>query len=541
MRVNNPVTGIEKNYSDNANLLSTTNLKGQIKYANPEFVDIAGFALEELENQPHNIVRHPDMPPLAFDMLWKRLKSGESWMGLVKNRSKNGDHYWVDAYATPIQNNGETQEYQSVRVKPKREWVDRAEALYAKLKQGTTPSKLTRKPLSTFTKVSFGLWTSLLAGVGLSSVLAPQAMSTIMVALAFSGGITQVAFWWLWQPMNKVLNDARAISDDPVAMHIYTGRNDDAGQLLLAMKMLSAETGGLVGRIADDSRQLSSQSQELLNAVDLSKQHVDTMHLQTDQVATAINEMSATVQEVASNASATAAAAHDAQQGADQGNHLVRKTADAIETLASDIDKSSQVIEQLEKDSDGINTIVDVIRAIAEQTNLLALNAAIEAARAGEQGRGFAVVADEVRTLANRTHESTEEITSMVEKLQQGSRAAVASMESARSQTDNSVACAKQAADSITQMTASIGSITDMSHQIAAAVEQQSAVAEDINQNVTTVSELAEELSSVTSNNSLVGESVNTLATSLQKWLSSFLSKSVRRKPLTKQFFSPLG
>ena len=524
MRVNNPVTGTEKHYSENANLLSTTNLKGQIKYANPEFVDIAGFTLDEMVNEPHNIVRHPDMPPLAFDMLWKRLKSGKSWMGLVKNRSKNGDHYWVDAYATPIQNGGLTEEYQSVRVKPQKVWVDRAEALYAKLKKGTTPQSLSRKPFSTLAKVSLGLWGSLLTGVGLSFLLAPQAAGATTTALLFSGGFSQIILWWLWQPINKVIQDAKAISEDPVAMHIYTGRNDDAGQLMLAMKMLSAETAGLVGRIADDSRQLSSQSNELLNAVELSKQHVNTMHLQTDQVATAINEMSATVQEVATNASATASAANDAQQGADQGNSLVRQTADAIDTLASDISQSAQVIEQLEKDSDGINTIVDVIRSIAEQTNLLALNAAIEAARAGEQGRGFAVVADEVRTLANRTHESTEEITMMVEKLQQGSRAAVSSMESARSQTENSVSCARQAADSITQMATSISSITDMSHQIAAAVEQQSAVAEDINQNVTAVSELAEELTTVTNNNSQVGERVNSLANSLQKMAEQFFA-----------------
>lgn len=513
MRNNGPVTGKEQDYPSNANLLSTTNPKGVITFVNKSFAKVAGFEQEELVGQAHNIVRHSDMPQAAFEMLWKRIKSGKSWMGLVKNRCKNGDHYWVNAFVTPINDKATktTKEYQSIRVKPQREWVDRATNLYKKLSQGKTPSFLKRKSLSILQKLSAALWASIGLGIGITSITGALNLAGFIAC----GVLAQIALWYFLKPLKQVFVDAQNISDDPVAMHVYTGRNDDVGQIQFAMQVLKTESGALVGRIEEDSGELFNETQKFMGKVSSSKQKVEEIQAQTGEVSAAMEQMSIAVEAVATSASDTAHAASDAKAGADKGSELVIKTANDIETLATNIEKSATVIEELEKNSEDIATILDVIMSIAEQTNLLALNAAIEAARAGEQGRGFAVVADEVRTLANRTHESTEEITEMIKKLREGSQAAVSSMRNAREQTVESVAQSQQASQAIQQVTDSLNTITDMSQQIASAVEQQSSTSNGIKQNINGLSGLSEELSNLSEDNSNIGEHLTELTGNL--------------------------
>ncbi|VAW67150.1 Methyl-accepting chemotaxis sensor/transducer protein, partial [hydrothermal vent metagenome] len=214
---------------------------------------------------------------------------------------------------------------------------------------------------------------------------------------------------------------------------------------------------------------------------------------QTEQVATAMNEMSATVQDVSKNIAGTAQSAHDAHAETVEGTQIVEVSISAVKKLADQLEGAADVFQQLEQDSEDINTVLDVIKGIAEQTNLLALNAAIEAARAGEQGRGFAVVADEVRTLAGRTQESTQEINQVIEKLQSGSRSAVEVMKRSRDDAKAVVEQAAKAGESLSLISTAVGLINDMSTQIASAAEQQNATTEEINRNIVNISNIANE------------------------------------------------
>jgi methyl-accepting chemotaxis protein len=248
----------------------------------------------------------------------------------------------------------------------------------------------------------------------------------------------------------------------------------------------------------------------------------DKQQQETDEVAIAVNEMSASGQEVARNANSAADAAHNADVAADNGRQVVGHTIEAIDSLANEVKEAGAVIDRVEQDSESIGGVLDVIRGIAEQTNLLALNAAIEAARAGEQGRGFAVVADEVRTLASRTQQSTAEIQSMIERLQSGTREAVNVMDQSRQMAENTVGQAAKAGTSLEEINAAVTSIKDLNSQIACSAEEQSSVAEEINQKVTRISDITDQTAAGAQQTSSASNELNQLAETLKSLVGQF-------------------
>jgi aerotaxis receptor len=493
MKINLPITGRAVNVSSSANILSTTDLKGAITYVNQDFIDISGFTSAELVGKSHKIVRHPDMPPAAFAHMWQTLKAGKSWMGLVKNRCKNGDHYWISAYVTPVQRDGQVVEYQSVRTKANDAQIAAAEQLYGALRDGRQLHLLQRPRLSFAARLGLSVNAAWLLGLAAAAGLGALPLSAAVLSAGIGAGLTGLLLAWQLAPLRALAEKARQIGDNPLSQLLYCGRRDELGQFDLALRMLEAEAGAVVGRMGDASLQLSRFTSELAEQLDSSQLNNQQQQGETEQVATAVNQMAASVQEVASNAQLSADAAHRADQETRQGQQLVSQTSDTISRLADEVQQASVVIQQLEQHSNQISSVLEVIRAIADQTNLLALNAAIEAARAGEQGRGFAVVADEVRGLASRTQQSTTEIQRMIVTLQEGARNAVSVMNNSSEQARHSVTQASEATQALHGIGLRVNEITDTTIQIASAVEQQSAVSEEINRNLTRIRQASEQ------------------------------------------------
>ncbi len=301
-----------------------------------------------------------------------------------------------------------------------------------------------------------------------------------------------------------------------------TGYKDEVGRLAEAVQAMQGKLTRRIQEIAEVTHKVNMAVETMSAIVEHTSMGVQQQHSETEQVATAMNEMTATVHEVARNTAAAANAASQADQEVSNGSQVVKQTIASIGKLADEVRKGADAIGRLETDSNNIGAVLDVIKGIAEQTNLLALNAAIEAARAGEQGRGFAVVADEVRTLAQRTQESTREIQQMIEKLQDGAQEAVRVMHAGRTQAEASVAQASQAGQSLNTIRAAVSTIHDMSTQIATAAEEQGAVAEEINRNIVNISHIVEQTAEGAAQTTSAGEELGQLAEQLQTVVNRF-------------------
>jgi aerotaxis receptor len=473
MRNNQPVTQREYPVREDCSIVSHTDLKGRITCVNDDFLEYAGFTREELIGQAHNIIRHPDMPEEAFRDMWETLKSGRAWSGFVKNRRKNGDHYWVKATATPLPDGSG---YMSVRLKPSAEDVREAEALYARMRAGekfrlsggrVIPpgfSGLWTRASHRLADVTLGARIALLGilGVLMCGLAAFEANGNPrLLALAVGGAmVLGLLAFDLWHRAHHGLKRA---------MHIAT--QVAQGELRLDIPNLGRSE---VGILLDRLQQMRNRLYEIAFAMRTS------------------------------------------------AGRVTRSAADTEQAARSVVEDAATSLGELESISGEIGAIVNTIKEIADQTNLLALNAAIEAARAGEQGRGFAVVADEVRKLAERTGQSTLEIGRMVERIQGQTRATAEQMDEGVRQVEDGVAAANSAGDAV----AAIRNQTDRAIaaiiEISEALKEQAGATREVARSVEQVAQSAERTASAANGSAAASQEMGVVAERLAELTAQF-------------------
>jgi len=356
---------------------------------------------------------------------------------------------------------------------------------------------------------------------GLRSVV--YVVTAIILVLAIS--LTIVVVRSITSPLGMLVSTIDEIEkESDLTKRIPVAGNDELGNVAAGINRMLEKFQGIINQLASSSGQLATSIAHVSSVTQETANTAQQQQFEVEKVATAMNEMTATVQEVARHASEAANSASQADSEAVGGQRVVDSTIASINNLAQDIEQAGDVINKLEDDSEKIGSVLDVIKGIAEQTNLLALNAAIEAARAGEQGRGFAVVADEVRTLASRTQQSTTEIQEMIGSLQEGARNAVSVMSHSRERASGTVENADKAGSSLSMITNAVNAINDMNTQIASAADEQSSVAEEINQNIVNIQGAAEKTSEGAMATSSSTNELENLANDLNSVVAQFRS-----------------
>lgn len=523
MRNNLPVTQREVRMRKGGRLITTTDPKGEITYCNDEFVEISGFSRDELIGQPHNIIRHPDMPPAVFKDMWEYLKAGKAWMGMVKNRAKNGDHYWVSAYVTPIRENGQMVGYESVRVQPTRDQIARAERLYGKISAGKLSSSFNNRALSMLRSGWPFLLSLVLSLVALQVNQPWLAVGLILAGHALGFGLV---FSSLSARLRKLLDLRPDAFSDPIVARTYSDERGLFSQISLLLVSEEARVRTALARIDDQAELLFEQARASHGYISEGASAIARQRAETDQTASAINEMTASIQEVAESVTSNAREAEEANRLAGVGSDRSAEALVAIEELVSRVNGIGTTIGKLGESTKSIGEAANLISEIADQTNLLALNAAIEAARAGEQGRGFAVVADEVRSLARRTRESTVQIQDVINDFRQQVDSAVQATRDGEAVAGRGLEKVSEAEKSLRDIVTSIQTISDSFINMSAAFEEQSQVSDEINRQITNIAELADHSDAQADSSKQSSDRLSAMSRGLKDLIGRFISKT---------------
>jgi aerotaxis receptor len=513
MRANLPVTTNEFPFPSGQTLVSTTDVKGRILYCNPMFIEVSGYSKEELLGQPHNLIRHPDMPEEAFRDMWATIESGKPWSAPVKNRRKNGDYYWVMANATPLlDDKGEPIGHMSVRVEATRDQIQAAERLYSEMRREKSSGKLTLKLKegnlkrdTVFGHISeifkLGLSAKLFASLAAASVT-----SCILGILILSAEFSRAAIfifcntfilcfgWWflnqlLIDPLGGLVKVTHRMAAGDLTQRISTKLSSELGDLEKGLSQLNVNLLSIVRDAREQSMNMLAGATEIAQGnLDLS-QRTESQASNLEETAASMEQITGTVRQTAESAQQASSLSARAREIADKGNKAVTELGETM--------------REIQASSSRIGDITQVIEGIAFQTNILALNAAVEAARAGEQGRGFAVVASEVRSLAQRTTVAAKEIKQLIDdsvaKVEEGHKKTISAQETMSEAVEGvrqvtvlvdeiSSATTEQLAG-VSQINAAISQLDTITQQNAALVEEMAASAQSLEGIATAVTE----------------------------------------------------
>jgi len=523
MRANLPVTNSEYNLAGDTLILSTTDSKGRITYVNQQFIEVSGFSKDELLGKAHNIVRHPDMPPEAFADLWETLKKGKPWTGLIKNRRKNGDYYWVIGNATPLIENGNIVGYLSVRTKPSRQVIEQTIPIYQQILGGKTKNLKIENggivrtgfigKVQALLRMTIGKRIALALSVPMLLLLSAAVagwwgtsqpavipwLNNFISAATISGGL--IASFMIYgitkhilKPLREAISLANVLASGELNAQFSAKYSDEFRELFQALNQMGINLKATILDVRNCAETVRQAASEIAAGnQDLSQR--------TEEQASSLEETSASMEELASTVKQNVDNAQRADQLTDNASKIAAKGGH----MMTDVMGTMNLINHSSKNIVGITNVID---GIAFQTNILALNAAVEAARAGEQGRGFAVVASEVRNLAQRSATAAKEIKKLIDD--------------SVLQIDNGNKLVNEVGNTMQEIVSSINKVTEIMSDITAASREQSSGIEQINQAVAQMDEVTQQNAALVEEAAASAESLEDQANEVTSAISIF-------------------